>query len=140
MTDRETQALIAEIQAIPKPQRVAYLADLPEARQRALKRILGADDIRKLNDEITRRKTVRPKLQSRDEWLADARAGRASSIDAMIEVLREVREKLRPNDAQWVSRIDETAKGRSFSRKQKAVIEGIYKRYFDQSEPTDRDV
>ena len=129
MSDRERDALIQELQAIPKPERLDYLARLPEERQRAFKRILPPDDIRKLNDAITRAKT-KPKVMTTEAWLAEARAGKATSVDAMIGVLREIEARLRPQDLQWISRIEETAKGRSFSRKQAAVIERMYRRYF----------
>ncbi len=132
MSDSAREKLIAELQAVPKPERLTWLAALPEQQQRAYKQILPAADVRKLNDTIIRLRQ-KPKVMSREVWITEARAGRATSEDAMIEVLREVADKLRPRDAQWISRIESSVAGRSFSRKQAAVIRGIYERYFDQA-------
>jgi hypothetical protein len=48
----------------------------------------------------------------------------------MVEALREVLEKIRPQDAAWIRRIEETASAGGYSKRQAAVIEGIYRRYF----------
>ena len=127
MTDR--QKLIDELTAVPKHERLRYLAALPEARLRAFKQIMPPADIKKLNDHIDRalKKAAEP---SYEKWIAEARAGRASTPDAMIEALREIEGKLKPQDALWVSRITDTASAGGFSRKQTAVITGIYARYF----------
>ncbi|MBT8485123.1 MAG: hypothetical protein KJO43_06055 [Phycisphaerae bacterium] len=127
--DDEAARLRRELEAVTPSERLDYLAALPPERQNRFKRILSRDEIKKLNDHIDRllRQRAKPTYES---WIADARAGRASSPDAMIEALRENASRLRPRDAQWIERISETAGGRSFSKKQEAVIRGIYERYF----------
>lgn len=129
MTDRERERLMAELVAQPKERRLDWLADLPRDRLQQYKRILGREDIRKLNEHIDRR-IAASKAPTVESWLAEARAGKATSPDAMIEVLREIAPKLRDTDALWVDRIATTAAGRSFSRKQLATLRGIYARYF----------
>jgi len=114
---------------VPREKRLDYLADLPPDRQTLFKRILPREDIKKLNDHINRltRKRATPTYET---WLADARAGRASSPDAMIEVLRENAARLRPQDSTWITRITDTASAGAFSRRQEEVIRAIYARYF----------
>lgn len=126
------ERLVADLQAIPREKRMDWLADLPPDRLAEYRRILPRDDLAKLNRHIEGRirDARRPTLES---WKEDARAGRATSVDAMITVLREVRDRLRPTDAQWIDRIEKTAAGRSYSRKQEATIRGIYARYFRES-------
>lgn len=123
--------LRAELEAIPKSQRMTYLADLPPARQAAFKRLLSPADIKKLNAHIDGR-LKQAATPTHAKWIAEARAGRATSPDAMIEVLRENAARLRPQDAQWIDRIVAGAAGRSFSAKQEGVIRAIYARYYDQ--------
>ncbi len=48
----------------------------------------------------------------------------------MVEVLRERADRLRPQDALWLDRITTTASAGSYSKRQEAVIRGIYERYF----------
>jgi hypothetical protein len=124
-------ALRRELEAIPRAERLDWLAGLPRQRQTAFKRILPRDDLARLNrriDDLERQRRI-PTVES---WLADARAGRANSPDAMIEVLKEVAGRLRPQDAQWIGRIETTASAGGYSKRQRAVIEGIYARYFIQ--------
>ena len=73
------------------------------------------------------RQAKRPSVES---WLADARAGHAATPEAMVEVLREVLDRLRPQDKQWIERIDRTAAAGSFSKRQREVIGAIYAKYF----------
>ena len=115
---------------MPREERLDYLAALPADRQAKFRRILPREDVKKLNNHIDRmlRRRAAP---SREQWLADARAGKASSPDAMVEVLLELGEKLRPQDASWISRITATASAGAYSRRQQDVIRGIYTRYFD---------
>jgi Mg/Co/Ni transporter MgtE len=127
--DHENAALRQELEAIPREDRLDYLAKLPPDRQARFKRILPKEDLAKLNQHIDRlvRKQRTPTLES---WLADARAGRASTPEAMVEVLREVSDRLRPQDAAWIQRIDATASAGGFSKRQRDVIHAIYARYF----------
>lgn len=118
-----------KLQSIPAPERLDFLADLPAAEQVQYKRILGPDDVKKLNAHIDRRRRDAKKVTV-ESWLAEARAGRATTPDAMVEVLREVFDRLRPQDADWIRRIDATASAGSFSKRQREVISGIYARYF----------
>ena len=118
-----------ELQAVPKPQRLDFLADLPPARQAVFKRILSREDIRKLNEHLDRRVRTRAR-PSYEVWIAEARAGRATTPDAMIEVLSESTDRMRPEDAAWIKRITLTASGRSFTKRQEQVIRGIYARYY----------
>jgi hypothetical protein len=121
--------LRAELEEIPRAERLDYLAALPADRLAAFKRVLSPGEVRKLNQHIDRatRRRAEPTYES---WLAEARAGRATSPDAMVEVLRERAERLRPQDALWIDRIATTASAGSYSKKQAAVIRGIYERYF----------
>jgi hypothetical protein len=128
--DHERTRLLEELQAVPRGQRIEYLAGLPPERRTAFKRILPRDDIRKLNDHIDRLRRRRA-IPTHESWLADARAGRAASPDAMVEVLREKLDQLRPQDALWIKRITDTASAGSYSKRQEEVIRGIYARYFD---------
>lgn len=121
--------LIEELTAVPRASRLAWLADLPEERRAAFRAIMPPDDARKLNQYIAAQAAERKK-PSVDSWLAEARAGEATSPDAMIQVLREIADRLRPSDLQWLDRIERTAAGRSWSRKQAATVTGIYRRYF----------
>lgn len=125
----DAPSLLRELEGVPREERLAYLAGLPPERQAAFRRIMPRADVEKLNEFIdrTRRQEARPTY---DKWIAEARAGRARSPDAMIEVLREVSDRLRPQDALWVSRISDSTTGRSFSKKEAGVIQGIYARYF----------
>ena len=127
--DTSRENLRRELEAIPRPERLAYLAGLPSDRLVAFKRLLSRDEVRKLNQHIDRetRRRAKPTYES---WLAEARAGRASSPDAMVEVLRECADRIRPRDALWLDRITTTASAGSYSKKQAAVIRGIYERYF----------
>ena len=121
--------LRSELEAIPREDRLEFLANLPRDRQVAFKRILPPDAIEKLIAHLNRR-VQRSKVPSREQWLAEARAGRAASPDAMIEVLLASDTKLRPKDAMWIKRIADTAAAGAFSRKQEEVIRSIYARYF----------
>lgn len=121
--------MIEELTAVPKEQRLAWLADLPEERRASFRALMAPEDVRKLNQFIAAQ-AVERKKPTVDSWLADARAGEATSPDAMIQVLREVADRLRPADLQWLDRMERTAAGRSWSRKQSATITGIYRRYF----------
>jgi hypothetical protein len=125
----QTAALRKELEAVPKPERLDYLANLPRDRQASFKRILSPEELKKLNEHIDRLVRQRSK-PTYETWIAEARAGRASSTDAMIEVLREENHRLRPQDALWISRISETASAGSYSRRQQEVIGAIYDRYF----------
>jgi hypothetical protein len=128
-TSDDPNALRRELAAIPPDERLDYLAGLPADRQVAFKRILPRADLAKLNAHLDRLARLRrkPTLES---WLADARDGRASTPEAMIEVLREMGDKLRPKDAEWIRRIETTASAGGFSKKQQEVIRAIYARYF----------
>ena len=131
MTARSDQdaALRKELEAVPTGKRLDYLAALSPERLREFKRILPQDDVKTLNRhvDLLAAKRKKPTL---DSWLADARAGKAATPEAMVEVLREVFDKLRPQDVEWIKRIDATAAAGSFSKRQQAVIRGIYERYF----------
>lgn len=129
MSTSENAALRERLAAIPKNERLDFLANLPREELVRFKRILPKEDLRKLTDHIDRllRASRKPTLES---WLAEARAGRASTPEAMVEVLREAAHRLRPQDAIWLRRIDETAAAGGFSRRQQQVIRGIYERYF----------
>ena len=124
----ETQ-LRAELEAVPRGERLAWLADLPAARLALFKRLLPAADKKKLNEfiDLRLRERARPSVKS---WLADARAGKATSVDAMVDVLREAAERLRPNDRTWLERITTSAPGGNYSRRQCDVIRSLYARYF----------
>lgn len=126
---------LAILQSIPAEERLDYLADLPRSEFMRFKRVLSPADLAKVNQHIATRKrdAAKPTLES---WLADARAGRASTPDAMIAVLREIQDRLRPQDATWIKRIEDTAAAGSYSQKQRAVIAGIYERYFAEGRGT----
>ena len=108
MSMDDDAALRAELEAIARKDRLTYLAGLPAERQMLFRRILPMEDIRKLNQrvDLLERERRKPTLES---WLADARAGRAATPEAMVEVLKELADRLRPQDADWIRRIDETA-------------------------------
>ncbi|MHC4993064.1 MAG: hypothetical protein ACYTGC_18990 [Planctomycetota bacterium] len=127
--DVERARLSKELEAIPRSERLDFLANLPPDRRARFKRILPREDIKKLNDHLDRlvRKRATPTAET---WLAEARAGRASSPDAMVEVLQEQLERLRPQDATWIRRISDTASGGAYSKRQEEVIRAIYARYF----------
>ena len=125
-------ALRRALEAVPPGERLDFLAGLPREELMRYKRILPPDDLKKVNqhsDLLVRRQRT-PTVES---WLADARAGRAATPEAMVEVLREVLDRLRPQDADWVRRIDETAAAGGFSKRQRAVIGAIYTRYFQRA-------
>ena len=128
-SEDEKQRMLAELSAIPRPERLAWLAGLPEDRRSSFRRILPAPDQAKLDAMVLAkvREAKRPTLAG---WLEEARAGRATTPDAMIEVLAEIRAKLRPNDALWLDRIQRSTAGRGYSRKQAALVKGIYERYY----------
>ena len=51
----------------------------------------------------------------------------------MVEVLLENRDRLRPNDREWIEKIDATAAGLvgiAFTPRQSKVIREIYFRYY----------
>lgn len=125
----EDDALRKELEAVPREDRLDFLAGLPRERQVRFKRILPPGDITKLIEHIDRQVARRAK-PSYETWLAEARAGRAANPDAMIEALREIAAKLRPQDAMWISRIADTASAGSYSSRQEQVIRSIYARYF----------
>ncbi|MCA9296250.1 MAG: hypothetical protein KC983_07020 [Phycisphaerales bacterium] len=130
MTARTTsEKLRDELAAIVAGDRLAYLADLPASRLAEFKRIMPPEDIRALNAFIDRRlrERAKPTVAS---WLAEARAGRTTSVDAMVDVLREVADRLRPQDATWLKRITEDAPGGNYSRRQAETLRSIYARYF----------
>jgi hypothetical protein len=120
---------LAALQAIPKADRLDFLAGLPEAEQAAFKRLMAPADIKKLNDHIDRglRQRAKPSVEN---WLAEARAGRATSTDAMVDVLKEIETRLRPQDQLWLRRLTESSPGGLFSKRQANVIRSIYRRYF----------
>ena len=128
-TPNDPDVLRRELESIPPGERLDYLANLPPERQNAFKRILPRADLQKLNLHIDRlaRQRRKPTLES---WLADARDGRASTPEAMIEVLREVSDRLRPKDLEWIQRIETTAAAGGLSKRQQDVIRSIYARYF----------
>ncbi|MEM7210318.1 MAG: hypothetical protein AAF479_00280 [Pseudomonadota bacterium] len=128
-SDRELAALREELESVPKNERLDYLANLPREQLERYRRLLPPTDRKKLNEHMDRlmKKRDTPTYES---WLAEAVAGRASTTDAKMEALRVHVERLRPQDATWVRRIDETASAGGFTPKQAAVIEGIYARYF----------
>lgn len=128
-TDDERARLLEELQAIPKGERLEYLAGLPTDRRAQFKRILPREDIKKLNDHVDRQ-LRRRSLPTYESWIADARAGRATTPDAMVDVLLEQPDRLRPQDLTWIRRITETASAGSYSKRQEAVIRAIYARYF----------
>ncbi|MHC5003460.1 MAG: hypothetical protein ACYTJ0_10085 [Planctomycetota bacterium] len=127
--DADRARLLKELQAVPKAERLDYLAGLPPERRAEFKRILPREDIRKLTSHMDRLVRQRS-APSYETWIADARAGRASSADAMVEVLREALDRLRPQDATWIRRITDTSPGGSYSKRQEEVIRAIYARYF----------
>lgn len=127
--DKERERLRRELEAVPKSERLDYLAGLPAERRLSFKRILPREDIKKLNshmDRLTRRRAT----PSYETWIAEARAGRASSPDAMVEVLGEQLDRLRPQDSTWIRRITDTSSGGAYSKRQEEVIRAIYTRYF----------
>jgi len=126
---QDADQLRRELEAIAPAERLDYLASLPPDRLALFKRLLSRDEVRKLNQHIDRvtRRRAKPSYES---WLAEARAGRASSPDAMVEALKERADRLRPSDALWIDRITTTASAGSYSKRQEAVIRGIYERYF----------
>jgi hypothetical protein len=128
-SDAERQRMLEELAAVPRPERLAWLAGLPDDRLSAFRRILAPADQAKL-DALRLAKARAAKQPTLTSWLEDARAGRATTPDAMIEVLLEIRERLRPNDALWVDRIQRSTAGRGYSRKQAALIKGVYERYY----------
>jgi DNA-binding TFAR19-related protein (PDSD5 family) len=127
--EQEKQRMLAELAAIDRPARLAWLADLPAERRDAFRRILPPADREKL-DAVVLAKAKQARQPGPNAWLEEARAGRATSPDAMIEVLLEIRGRLRPNDAVWIDRIRQSTAGRGYSRKQAAVLAGIYERYY----------
>ena len=128
-SDAERQRMLEELAAVPKPERLAWLSELPDDRLSAFRRILAPADQAKL-DALRLAKARAAKQPTLTGWLEDARAGRATTPDAMIEVLLEIRERLRPADALWVDRIQRSTAGRGYSRKQAALIKGVYERYY----------
>lgn len=110
-------ALRRELEAVPAAERLDYLAALPRERLVAFKRILSRDDVAKLNAHIDRQVAKRhaPTLEN---WLAAARAGNAETPEAMVEVLREIIDRLSTADAGWIRRIEETSGAVGYSRKQ----------------------
>jgi hypothetical protein len=130
MTARTTsERLRDELAAIPAGERLAYLADLPAHRLAEFKRIMPPPDIRALNAFIDRRlrERAKPTVAS---WHAEARAGQTKSVDAMVDVLREITDRLRPQDATWLKRITEDSPGGNYSRRQADTLRSIYTRYF----------
>ena len=127
--DDELALLRKELEAVPKPDRLDFLASLPPDRQVRFKRILAREDIKKLNSHMDRLVRQRS-APSYEKWIAQARAGCATSPDAMVEVLQEQAERLRPQDSIWISRITETASAGAYSKRQEQVIRAIYSRYF----------
>ncbi len=127
--DPDEAALRERLAAIPRAARLDFLANLPRDEQVRYRRILPPEDVRKLTEHVDRlvRARRRPTLES---WLAEARAGRATTPEAMVEVLREAFDSLRPQDAAWIRRMDETASASGFSKRQQQVIRAIYERYF----------
>ena len=53
-SDDERARLLEELQAIPKSDRLEYLASLPPDRRATFKRVLPREDIKKLNSHIDR--------------------------------------------------------------------------------------
>ncbi len=128
-SEAERRRMLEELAAIPRPERLAWMAALPDERRAAYRRILGPEDRRKL-DQLMLARAREARRPSLTGWLEEARAGRATSPDAMIEVLLEIRDRLRPNDARWVDRIRRSTAGRGYSRKQAALIKDLYARYY----------
>jgi len=128
---KDHSGLMDELAAIPRENRMDWLASLPMERQNRFKAMLSREDVAKLNKHIEFRLREARK-PDRESWLAEARAGKATSVEAMMEVLSEVEEKLRDGDAAWIRRLREGSPGGAFSRKQDDTIRSIYRRYFDQ--------
>ncbi|MHC4908566.1 MAG: hypothetical protein ACYTF9_02445, partial [Planctomycetota bacterium] len=108
-------------------QRMDFLADLPRDELAKFKRLLPPEDIKKLNRHIDLRvkQAKRPTVES---WLADARAGKATTTEAMVEVLGEITYRLHAQDVTWLRRLKDVA---APSRKQSDVIRRMYRKYFD---------
>ena len=128
-TDDERAVLRRRLEAVPPGERLDYLAGLPREELTRFKRILLPEDLKKLmrHIDLLVRQRRTPTVES---WLADARAGRAATPEAMVAVLREIVARMRPQDADWIRRMDETAAAGGFSKRQREVIGAIYARYF----------
>jgi predicted transcriptional regulator len=134
-------ALRRELESIPAAERLDYLADLPRERLAAFRRALTRDELAKLNAHLDRQ-VARRHAPTLENWLAAARAGNAETPEAMVEVLREILDRLAPPDRTWIDRIEKTSGAVGYSKRQRAVIAGIYAKYFrpgdDQAAPRPR--
>jgi len=126
---RSLDNLRKQLEDLPRTERLPFLAALPRDEQTAFKRLLSPEDRAALNAYIDakRREAARPTVES---WLEEARQGRATSVDAMVDVLTESISRLRETDAVWIRRITADCPGGHYSRRQEEVLRSIYRRYF----------
>ena len=132
MNDR-ARKLVAQIKAIEgEDDQFSHIYGLTRSDQSELQRVMSPEFKARYHRwvEIKSRKSD---VEIREAQLEQARQGKAANESDMVEVLLENRDRLRPNDREWIEKIDATAAGLvgiAFTPRQSQVIREIYFRYY----------